>query len=125
MHGDDLINKLKQHDQEAFKFLVDQYRDKIVNTCLGLVHNPDDAQDVAQEVFMEAYRSIGNFRGDSKPGTWLYRIAVTRSLNFIRNNKKRHYFEPEDGLFIAIFRFLFSFFLSLWMNDLGLFLWDH
>ena len=93
MHGLDLINRLKQGDEPAFRILVEDYRKQVVNTCFGLLHNYDDAEDVAQDVFIEAFRSIHKFRGDSKIETWLYRIAINRSLNHIRNNKK----EPGSG----------------------------
>jgi RNA polymerase sigma-70 factor, ECF subfamily len=65
----------------------------VVNTCFGLLHNIDDSEDVAQDVFIEVFRSVENFRADSKISTWLYRIAVNRSLNFIRDNKKRKWFQ--------------------------------
>ncbi len=84
-----IIDKLKQGNESAFKELVESYRSMVVNTCFGLLHNTDDAEDVAQDVFIEVFRSVENFRADSKISTWLYRIAVNRSLNFIRDNKKR------------------------------------
>jgi RNA polymerase sigma-70 factor, ECF subfamily len=65
----------------------------VVNTCFGLLHNIDDSEDVAQDVFIEVFRSVENFRADSKISTWLYRIAVNRSLNFIRDNNKRKWFQ--------------------------------
>jgi RNA polymerase sigma-70 factor, ECF subfamily len=88
-----IINKLKQGNEQAFKELVESYRSMVVNTCFGLLHNMEDAEDVAQDVFIEVFRSVENFRADSKISTWLYRIAVNRSLNFIRNNKKHKWFQ--------------------------------
>ena len=90
------IEELKQGSEQAFKRLVETYRNLVVNTCFGIVHNKDDAEDIAQEVFIEVYRSVHNFRADSKVSTWLYRIAVNRSLNFIRDNKKRKWFQSID-----------------------------
>ena len=70
-----------------------------MNTCFGMVHNTEDAEDIAQEVFIEVFRSIHKFRADAKISTWLYRIAVNRSLNFIRDNKKRRWFQSfEDSV---------------------------
>lgn len=93
-----IIDKLKQGNESAFKELVENYRDMVVNTCFGLLHNREDAEDVAQDVFIEVFRSVENFRADSKISTWLYRIAVNRSLNFIRDNKKRKWFQSFDDV---------------------------
>ena len=93
-----IINKLKQGNEAAFKEMVENYRQMVVNTCFGLLHNIDDAEDVAQDVFIEVFRSVEKFRGDSKISTWLYRIAVNRSLNFIRNNKKHRWFQSFDDV---------------------------
>jgi RNA polymerase sigma-70 factor (ECF subfamily) len=93
-----IINKLKQGNESAFKELVENYRGMVVNTCFGLLHNREDAEDVAQDVFIEVFRSVENFRADSKISTWLYRIAVNRSLNFIRDNKKRKWFQSFDDV---------------------------
>ena len=93
-----IINKLKQGNEAAFRELVDNYRNTVVNTCFGMLHNIDDAEDVAQDVFIEVFRSVENFRADAKISTWLYRIAVNRSLNFIRDNKKRKRFQSFDDV---------------------------
>lgn len=93
-----IIDKLKQGNEQAFKELVESYRSMVVNTCFGLLHNSEDAEDVAQDVFIEVIRSVENFRADSKISTWLYRIAVNRSLNFLRDNKKRKWFQSFDDV---------------------------
>lgn len=80
-----IINK----DQKCFKEFVDLYQPLVVNTCNSFLHCKKDAEDVAQEVFVEAYLSIEKFVGKSKLSTWLYRISVNKSLNYIRDNKKR------------------------------------
>lgn len=84
----ELIERLKYRDEKAFRQLVDQYQNMVFKTCIGVVHNSDDADDVAQEVFIEAFQSIEKFRADSKISTWLYRIAMNKSLNFVRANKR-------------------------------------
>ncbi len=91
MTESELIQNLKQQDESAFALLVKQYQDQVVNTCFGFVHDAEDARDLAQEVFVEVYHSIRKFRGEAGLGTWLYRIAVNKSLDFIRrrNRKKR------------------------------------
>ena len=95
----EIIEKLQAGNEQAFKKLVEKYQKPVVNTCFGMLHDKDDAEDVAQEVFIEVFRSVKNFRADSKITTWLYRIAVNRSLNFIRDNKKRKWFQSfEDAV---------------------------
>jgi len=93
----DIINRLQQGDEKTFRELVDTYRQMVVNTCFGLLHNIEDAEDVAQDVFIEVFRSAENFRGDSKISTWIYRIAVNRSLNFIRDNKRKRWFQSFEN----------------------------
>ena len=100
MSETEIIQKLQQGNEQAFKQLVENYQKQVVNTCFGIVHNTEDAEDIAQEVFIEVFRSVQNFRADSKLSTWLYRIAVNRSLNFIRDNKRKKWFQSfEDTVF--------------------------
>ncbi|RIH65981.1 sigma-70 family RNA polymerase sigma factor [Mariniphaga sediminis] len=94
----EIIDKLREGSEKAFRELVDQYQQLVVNTCFGLLHNTEDAEDVAQDVFIEVFRSVDKFRADAKISTWLYRIAVNRSLNFIRDNKRRKWFQSFDDL---------------------------
>lgn len=98
MSDTEIIEKLKQSDEQAFRQLIENHQKLVVNTCFGIVQNHEDAEDIAQEVFIEVFRSIHKFRADAKISTWLYRISVNRSLNFIRDNKKNkwfHSFEDE------------------------------
>lgn len=99
MDDKQLISKIIDKNQNAFKQLVDKYQTSVINTCMGFVHNKFDAQDLAQEVFIEVYNSIDRFRGESKISTWLYRIAVNKSLNFIRDNKKRTIMKSIENFF--------------------------
>ncbi|QIA06782.1 RNA polymerase sigma factor [Draconibacterium halophilum] len=93
----EIIEQLKQGSEAAFKKLVDMHQKLVVNTCYGLVQNREDAEDIAQDVFVEVYRKIDKFRADAKLSTWLYRIAVNRSLNHIRNNKKHRWFQGFEN----------------------------
>ncbi|HEY3120928.1 MAG TPA: sigma-70 family RNA polymerase sigma factor [Vicinamibacteria bacterium] len=68
--------------REAFDRLVQRYQRDVYRLCYRYVNNHHDASDMAQEVFLKAYRAIGSFRGDSSFSTWLYRIAVNTCLNF-------------------------------------------
>jgi len=94
-----LIKGIQQGDRKSFQILVETYQRMVVNTCLGIVHNKADAEDLAQDVFLEIFRIAENFRGDSKISTWLYRIATNRSLNFIRNNKRKRFFQSIEETF--------------------------
>ncbi|MDZ7606160.1 MAG: RNA polymerase sigma factor [Cyclobacteriaceae bacterium] len=84
-----LIEELKQGKEAAFRELVDTYQRKVYNTCLGFVKNPAEADDLAQEVFIEIFRSILHFRMESKLSTWIYRIAVSKSLQYLRSMKRK------------------------------------
>ncbi|MCG8342359.1 MAG: RNA polymerase sigma factor [Chlorobiales bacterium] len=64
----------------------------VLNTCYRFVLNREDAEDIAQEVFLEAYRSLDSFRQESKLSTWIYRIAVTKSLDHLRKKKRKKRF---------------------------------
>ena len=76
-------------DKEAlFKEIVEKYKLLVTNTCYGFVHSMDDANDISQDVFVEVWKKLDFFRGDSKISTWLYKISVNKSLNFIRDHKK-------------------------------------
>ena len=93
MKEEDIIQGIIRRDEDAFRNLVDTYRKMVVNTCFGLLHNMEDAEDVTQEVFIEIYRSIHKFKGDSKLSTWIYRIAVNKALNYVRDTKKHSWLQ--------------------------------
>jgi RNA polymerase sigma factor (sigma-70 family) len=88
----DLIERLKRGDESAFRILVEQYQDLVYNTALGIVQNESDAEDVAQEVFIQVYRSIGSFKSEAKLSTWIYRITTTRALDLLRARKSKKRF---------------------------------
>ena len=94
-----LIKGIQQGDRKSFQTLVETYQRMVVNTCLGIVHNQADAEDLAQDVFLEIFRTAEKFRGDAKISTWLYRIATNRSLNQIRNNKRKRFFQSIEDTF--------------------------
>lgn len=92
------IEKLAQGDEAAFKTLVNDYKDKVYNTCLGFLRNAHDAEDVSQEVFIQVYDSIDEFREEASISTWIYKIAVTKSLELIRYRKR----QKRSGFFKAL-----------------------
>lgn len=83
-----LIKNIVNGDPIAFQNLVEDHQDRVFNTCYGFVHNNEDADDLSQEVFIEVYRSIHKFNLESKISTWIYRIAVNKSLDFIKKQKR-------------------------------------
>ncbi len=89
MNEAELIAALKQKDEAAFRQLVENWQDRIYNTALGFLQEEADAEDVTQEVFVSAYRKLDGFRGDAGLGTWLYRIAVNKSLDLLRQRKPK------------------------------------
>lgn len=84
----ELVVALQRGEREAFRLWVDEQQAMVLKTCYSFVHNKAQAQDITQEVFVEAYLSIHKFKPKARLSTWLYRIAVNKSLNHIRDNKK-------------------------------------
>src|SRR4029077_5953689 len=91
------IQACQRGEREAFSRLVERYQRDVYRLCYRYVNNHHDANDMAQEVFLRAYRAIGKFRGDSSFSTWLYRIAVNTCLNF-RSARKPETQEIPDSL---------------------------
>ena len=87
-----LIEQVKQGNETAFRELVETWQDMVFNTALGLVQQTEDAEDVAQEVFVQVHQSINSFKGESKLSTWLYRITVSKSLDHLRRKKRKKRF---------------------------------
>jgi len=94
-----IIEGLVAKNEKAFRELVKSFQKNIFHTCLGFVHNAEDAEDIAQDVFIEVYRSVGNFKGNSKLSTWVYRIAVNKSLNHLRKYKQSKLMLSVEQLF--------------------------
>jgi RNA polymerase sigma factor (sigma-70 family) len=88
----ELIEQLKKGDEAAFKAIVEQWKDMVYNTILGIVQNETEAEDLAQDVFIKVFEKISSFKGDSKLSTWLYRIATTTALDHLRSKKRKKRF---------------------------------
>jgi RNA polymerase sigma-70 factor, ECF subfamily len=85
-----LLRRLRDRDERAFRELIDAHRDRVFNITFRMLGNRAEAEDVAQEVFVQVFKTIETFRGDSKFSTWLYRIAVNQSKNRIKYLARRH-----------------------------------
>jgi RNA polymerase sigma-70 factor (ECF subfamily) len=95
----ELINLLKQKDRQAFKLIVEKWQDMVFNTSLGIVQNFEDAEDLAQEVFIQVFESISSFKEDAKFSTWLYRITVSKCLDRLRSKKSKKRFAFLKSLY--------------------------
>jgi RNA polymerase sigma-70 factor (ECF subfamily) len=84
----DLIERFKQGDPSAFEAIVRKHQDRIYNLCRYMLRDPQNAQDAAQDVFLKAYRALKDFRPDSSLYTWIYRIAVTTCIDYIRKSRR-------------------------------------
>lgn len=84
-----LVKKAQNNDLSAFEELVRLYQNKVFTLCVHLTGNHADAQDLAQEAFIRAYRALDRFRNEADFGTWMHRITVNVWLNFRRKNSSR------------------------------------
>ncbi|MGC9129061.1 MAG: sigma-70 family RNA polymerase sigma factor, partial [Acidithiobacillus sp.] len=78
-----LVRRVQKGEKAAFDLLVRKYQHRVLALVGRFVRNPEEAEDVAQEAFVKAYRALKNFRGDSAFYTWLYRIAVNTAKNHL------------------------------------------
>lgn len=95
----EIISEILQGDRQKFRILVDRYQSNIFRTCMGFVHNKEDADDLTQEVFIQAYQALTSFNRDASFSTWLYRIAVNASLNKLRRAKKNRFLQRIGNVF--------------------------
>lgn len=100
MNDKELIDQIVKHNsQKAFEGLVNQYQSQVAKICIGFVSSYTDAEDLTQEVFIEVFQSLKSFRSESKLSTWIYRIAVNKSLNYIRKKRREKLFRSIDSFF--------------------------
>jgi RNA polymerase sigma-70 factor (ECF subfamily) len=92
----ELVRASRRGDKEAFRELVERYQRKVVSVALGMVHNREDAIEIAQETFVKAFENLEKFKGESSFYTWLYRIAVNRAIDFQRRERRHPTVALED-----------------------------
>ena len=98
----ELVSLFRQGRESSFDAIVHRYQDRIFRYMVHMVRDTDEAADLAQETFVKAYRSLHRFRGHSSLYTWLYRIALNTSLNYLRKKKLRNrlFLDSEAGTLI-------------------------
>jgi RNA polymerase sigma-70 factor (ECF subfamily) len=81
------IEKIRNKETAAYSFLVEKYKDMVFSIALRILRNREDAEELAQDVFVKAYQSLNAFKGESKFSTWLYRIAYNAAISKTRKKK--------------------------------------
>jgi len=99
LQDNELVNAIVSGDEMAFKELVNTYKDMVFRFCYSVLQNNEDAEDVAQNVFIQVYHSASNFRNESKISTWLYRIAINKSINYLNKNKRFGFLQNIENSF--------------------------
>jgi RNA polymerase sigma-70 factor (ECF subfamily) len=89
VYDEELVVRLQRGDEWAFQLLVRRYRKKIFSIAFGITVDAEESKDIVQEVFLQVYQRIGNFRSDASLSTWLHRITVNRCLNWKRRWTRR------------------------------------
>lgn len=92
----ELVARAKQQDHAAYAALMARYRGKIYGLVYNMTSNKEDTEDLVQEIFVKAYTSLPKFRGQSAFYTWVYRIGVNRTLNFLGKRKRRQAYSLND-----------------------------
>jgi len=92
----ELVQKARHNDVSAYDELVRRYQSRIYATVYHMTSNHEDANDLVQETFIKAYRALKTFKGDSSFYTWVYRIAVNKTINFLKQRKNRLHMSLND-----------------------------
>ncbi len=92
----DLVKRAQRGDLQAYDELVKRYQERIYATVYHMTSNHEDANDLAQEAFIKAYSALKSFKGGSTFYTWLYRIAVNKTINFLKQRKNKFHLSLND-----------------------------
>ena len=91
-----LVARARRGDLGAYDDLIKRYQERIYATIYHMTSNHEDANDLAQESFIKAYQALKSFKGGSSFYTWLYRIAVNKTINFLKQRKNRQHLSLND-----------------------------
>jgi RNA polymerase sigma-70 factor (ECF subfamily) len=92
MTEQELVTKLRNSDREAFRYVVEKYQKMVINCAFKFVRDEQSAQDLAQEVFIAVFEEIRSFKAQSQLSTWIYRITISKSLNYLKAQKRKKRF---------------------------------
>jgi len=92
----DLVRRARRGDLKAYDELVRRYQERIYATIYHMTSNHEDANDLAQDSFIKAFQALASFKGGSSFYTWLYRIAVNKTINFLKQRKNRTHMSLND-----------------------------
>jgi RNA polymerase sigma-70 factor (ECF subfamily) len=92
----DLVKQAQQGDYSAFDTLVRRYQERVYATLYHMTSNHEDANDLTQEAFIKAYKALNTFKGDSSFFTWIYRIAVNKTINFLKGRRNKIHLSLND-----------------------------
>lgn len=93
---DVLVQRARRGDLSAYDDLVKRYQERIYATIYHMTANHEDANDLAQDAFIKAFQALNSFKGGSSFYTWLYRIAVNKTINFLKQRKNRTHLSLND-----------------------------
>lgn len=99
MIDSEYIQAVRSGNTDAFKPLVERYQQLVFRTVVGFLHHQEEAEDLTQEIFVKIWQSLDTFSGDSTISTWIYRITVNHSLNYLRQKKRNTLFSFAEELF--------------------------
>ena len=101
LNDNEIISKVLSGDTQAYAALVTRYQNYVFTLTLRMVKSREDAEEVAQDIFVKAYRALADFRGDSKFSTWLYTIVNTTCITFLRKKKLEVHSLDNENVFAA------------------------
>lgn len=94
-----LLDRLQTGDSSAFEVFVEQYKDRVYNTVLSILQNQEDAEDLSQEVFIDIWKKIPQFRGEAALSTWVYQICINRCRDHLKWKKRKKRFAWISSLY--------------------------
>jgi RNA polymerase sigma-70 factor, ECF subfamily len=99
MKDTEIIIAILLGDRDKFRVLVEKYQSIVFRTCIGFLHDKDEADDLTQDIFIQAYQSLKSFKGEAAFSTWIYRIAVNASLNRVRKKSRNLVINKLNSVF--------------------------
>jgi RNA polymerase sigma-70 factor (ECF subfamily) len=99
MTDQEIIGQILQGDRNRYKLLVERYQSIVFRTCMGFLHNKEDADDLTQDIFIQTYQTLPAYKGEASFSTWIYRITVNASLNKLRKSSKNPFLQRLENVF--------------------------